>query len=432
MEEQIKDEKILKIIRDRLVIREDQKKNKGEVFTSPELVCEMLNTLPRDVWTNPKLKWLDPANGIGNFPVFAYYKLMNGLKNEIEDKDERSKHIIENILYMIEIDTINVNVSRKIFKMIDANAKPNIFKGSFLEDKWKDAFKIDKFDVIMGNPPYNNSNHIIFIKNSFKFLKKYLLFITPLTWLSPSSKSYKIIIKKNIILINNDSNYLKNKYFKNIGSTFSYFLIENIEDENDNDTIFIYYKNNIINKFNYNFKKIIYPPSIITPITLSINAKILNKENNNLFIRKDKNDYKNKSDGTYTYPHITFIKNNKPDIKYRNKKDIDQTKYKILLFRNGYLNPYFDEGLNGVGDNIHYKIINSKKKGNLFVKFFNSKLIKFIFKINKYSGYNHGLLMNMIDLSIIDNYKTFTEEDIYKYYGISKEEIELIDSVIKV
>jgi sorbitol-specific phosphotransferase system component IIBC len=36
----------------------------------------------------------------------------------------------------------------------------------------------------------------------------------------------------------------------------------------------------------------------------------------------------------------------------------------------------------------------------------------------------------MIDLSIIDNYKTFTEEDIYKYYGISKEEIELIDSVI--
>ena len=36
----------------------------GEVFTPIELICEMFDHLPKDIWTNPNLKWLDPANGI--------------------------------------------------------------------------------------------------------------------------------------------------------------------------------------------------------------------------------------------------------------------------------------------------------------------------------------------------------------------------------
>lgn len=43
----------------------------------------MLDKL-KEVWSDPTLKWLDPANGIGNYPVVAYYKLMDGLK-ELKD-----------------------------------------------------------------------------------------------------------------------------------------------------------------------------------------------------------------------------------------------------------------------------------------------------------------------------------------------------------
>ena len=52
----------------------------------------MLDKLPKDVWKNPNLKWLDPANGIGNYPIVAYYKLMEGLKNVkgYENKDKLS------------------------------------------------------------------------------------------------------------------------------------------------------------------------------------------------------------------------------------------------------------------------------------------------------------------------------------------------------
>ena len=81
-EDFIKDEKVLEIIRKRLSVREEEKNLYGEVFTPVELICEMFDHLPKEVWTNPNLKWLDPANGIGNFPVIAYYKLFDSLKKK--------------------------------------------------------------------------------------------------------------------------------------------------------------------------------------------------------------------------------------------------------------------------------------------------------------------------------------------------------------
>ena len=59
----------------------------------------MFSHLPKSVWTNPDLNWLDPANGIGNFPVVAFYKLNEGLKDWEPNENKRRKHIIDNMLY---------------------------------------------------------------------------------------------------------------------------------------------------------------------------------------------------------------------------------------------------------------------------------------------------------------------------------------------
>ena len=194
----IKDEKILKIIQERLVIREDEKKQHGEVFTPPELVCEMLITLPNFVWSKKDFKWLDPASGIGNYPVIVYYKLMEGLKKEIPDAKKRSKHIIENMLFMVELNPVNVRVCKKIFKMIDKDAVPNIAQANFLQDKWENKWGnnhkgLSKFQIIMGNPPYQNKkvenkkSQAIwpdFVESSIESLEKngYLVFVHPPGW----------------------------------------------------------------------------------------------------------------------------------------------------------------------------------------------------------------------------------------------------------
>ena len=71
-----KPKELLELINDCLKPKDVEKKQFGEVFTPFNLVNEMLDKLPSNVWTNKNLKWLDPASGMGNFPIAIYLKLI--------------------------------------------------------------------------------------------------------------------------------------------------------------------------------------------------------------------------------------------------------------------------------------------------------------------------------------------------------------------
>jgi hypothetical protein len=165
-----------------LGVSDIEKKKFGEVFTPFSLIEEMLNTLPKEVWNNPNLKWLDPANGIGNFPVVVLSRLMKGLETWEPDQEIRYKHIVENMLYVCDISPKNMFIYLMIF---DPNRKykMNFYRGSFLEDGFdihmKDIWNIDKFDIVMGNPPYQkgdtgtgNSIFQNFVEKSYTFSQK--------------------------------------------------------------------------------------------------------------------------------------------------------------------------------------------------------------------------------------------------------------------
>jgi hypothetical protein len=54
-----------------------------------------------NIWTNEKITWYDPATGMGNYPIIIYNKLMVGLQSKIPNVIERTKHIIEKQIYMV-------------------------------------------------------------------------------------------------------------------------------------------------------------------------------------------------------------------------------------------------------------------------------------------------------------------------------------------
>jgi site-specific DNA-methyltransferase (adenine-specific) len=166
----------------------------GEVMTPIEKVNEMLDTLPSDVWNNPNLKWLDPCNGVGTFPSVVVQRLMKGLKKVIPNKNKRYRHIVENMLYVCELQAKNMFIFHCIFD------RPNIFElntfyGSFLtkdfDEHMKNVWGVEKFDIIIGNPPYQESDggarssakplYNIFI-NKCKDITNKLLFIVPARW----------------------------------------------------------------------------------------------------------------------------------------------------------------------------------------------------------------------------------------------------------
>ena len=134
-----------------------EKKDFGEVFTPIELIEKMLEHLPKSDWSNPNLKWLDPANGIGNFPIVIFYKLDKGLEKWEPNTQKRRKHIIENMLFMMELQSNNNGIATKIFKQLCNNCIPNIWTIDSLKVSKDDILKhftIDRIDRIIGNPPF--------------------------------------------------------------------------------------------------------------------------------------------------------------------------------------------------------------------------------------------------------------------------------------
>jgi hypothetical protein len=230
-------EEIRDFIVDNLTIKTEEKNKYGEVFTPYDLIGEMLDTLPIEVWGNPKLTWLDPANGIGNFPMIVYSRLMDGLKKWQPDERKRSKHIIENMLFMVEINPKNVKISRRIF-----GENANIYCGDFLDRD----FGVEKFDIIIGNPPFNDSQENEgkkgggdslwpkFVIKTIELLKKnkYLLFVHPSGWRKPESAHSKNNGMFKLMAHDNQIKYLEihnttdgNKVF-NAGTRYDWYLLE--------------------------------------------------------------------------------------------------------------------------------------------------------------------------------------------------------------
>ena len=135
-----------------LMISEDQyKKIFGEVFTPAELVNEMLDKLPAEVWGNKDLTWCDPACGSGNFLYQTKIRLMDGLKDVIEDEKDREKWIVEKMLFGVELQRKNSYLC--MFKL-DPNDEFNV--NVACEDSLKFDFWGKKFDIVVGNPPYQD------------------------------------------------------------------------------------------------------------------------------------------------------------------------------------------------------------------------------------------------------------------------------------
>ena len=384
----------------------------------------MLDKLPQEVWINPDLKWLDPANGMGNFMIIIYFRLNEGLKDIFMNDEVRKKHILENMLYMSELNKKNCFITKQIFD-INNIFKLNIYNGDSLLLNTVKEWGLEKFDIIVGNPPYqevdadtNKSKggtnlYVKFINLSFNILNEngFLLFITPISWLGPSTNKqmgdnllHNIFLKYDLLYLN--INECK-KYF-NVGSTFSYYLIKKNIDDNIITTILSEYKKikttSLINLKEY--KHFNFLPIHINLETLKLVESIINKKNKFKIERSRKLDTSNKSGKEHlklikdvNFKYITYHTTTKTyysDVKLENYDN-----FKILLNMAGYLKPYLVNNCN-ITESKFYIEIDNETNGIHIINFLNSdKILKYI-DLCKYSGFNSRIVLESITYDILE------------------------------
>ena len=240
-------------LRNYVRVADTEVKSFGEVMTPIPLVEDMLDTLPSEVWSNKDLKWFDPCAGVGTFPSIVVQRLMKGLKKVIPNKNKRYRHIIENMIYVCELQAKNMFIFHCIFD------RPNIFEmntycGSFLDENFDkhmtDVWGVEKFDIVIGNPPYNDgstnkgSAHVLWDKFVVKSLDTlidggYLNFVHPSGWRNIDGgfkKTQSIMKEKDFIYL--EMHDMKDG-FKTFGAEtrYDFYCLRNTNTDNHITTI---------------------------------------------------------------------------------------------------------------------------------------------------------------------------------------------------
>lgn len=249
------DTEIDTFVKKQLPVKLKEKDKYGEVFTPPQFIDKILDLFPKTVWSNPRVKWLDPTAGVGFFMIMIYRRLMTGLAKWETSPKKRSDHIIENMLYMVELNRVNCRICKRLF-----GPHSNIVCADFLSDFTFPNNTALVFNCIVGNPPFQDDyglndagNRILGGKNKLYeriFLKAfdllsdggYLSFIVPDNMFSGNgSEAYNVLICNAVPFISfSPSNQT---YFPTIQQYICYFLLNKVEkrvettiETNENDS----------------------------------------------------------------------------------------------------------------------------------------------------------------------------------------------------
>lgn len=352
--------------------------------TPIDCVEEMISKIPEDFWKQPGIKILDPCCGCGNFPFVIYSNLK---------KYHSKSHILENILYFNEINSKRLNVLKSVFNYQTLNTSNE----DYLE------FDCDiKFDLIVANPPYakllpngkrasKNHNMIgLFINKSFELLNKkgYLLFITPDNWMSFADRNtlIKVITSKQIHYINI---HTAKKYFKKIGSSFVWYLIENVEYHKDITIEGIWKKKNYIDTVKSEVRRFI--PLYYNSIIQRIINKTIDKQNEKFKVETSSDLHKYTKKQLISYEKNEIYKHKLihtlKQTVWASRKHKYQDGYKVFISTTSYYGTFVDNC--GMTQSVAFIRCETEEQALKISKVLNHPLYKFLNDICRYGNFNN-------------------------------------------
>ncbi len=493
-----------------------------EVFTPPTVANAMLDLLPKEIWRDPSIKILDPACKSGVFLREATKRFIEGEADKIPDLQARIDHIFHKQLYGIAITELTSLMSRRSlycskypngpfsvchFESPEGNIRYHFTKHIWNNDgkcsicgapysefgkreekglenhayefihvlKPEEIFNM-KFDVIIGNPPYqlatggglDNSTaatqakpiYNIFVEQATKLNPKYITMIIPSRWYNGGIglKDFReSMINDGHISVLVDYVNSKDCFGNvNIAGGICYFLwdrdnlhktckVVNISGDHE-DTAY-----RPLNEFKSFFVRSNQSMKIIKKIQAKNNHFMTEMVSSmdTFGLPTQEHGHKDKRDGDIVLLHSEGSNSQGKSYINRNKvtKNLDLIdKYKVKISRmipqNGEVGIDPSKGYRSIAgpyilgpgevDTFSYLNIgffDTKDEAINFFNYIQCKFPRFMLRTT-YSGVNVSQ-GNFAFVPIMDFTKSWTDKELYEYFDLDDDEINLIEQTMR-
>lgn len=396
-------------------------------FEIEPLVAEMLDQLPKSVWTSTTTTFFDPAIGGGQFV------------REIETRLRNAGHSDDNIrsrVFGFEESDLHIRFAVNKYNLV----------GQYKKMSYDEFFALDetmKFDNVVGNPPFQEGGRSDaanklwphFVKKSSEIVADggYVAMITPTGWMQPTADIGKgtgknavsifndIFKENNLIVANINSSTLQKTHFADVGSTFSYFVFE--KGQYKGSTYLVTNEGS----FYFDIRSVTGLPKVTNYLTLSIVQKMTGSP----FMFVDQNHGHNGKESeqkTALCTHTLYHTNAKGGKHIFGERSPFASKPKVIITTSGRYNPIFDNQI-GFSNMCMALVFDSELDGKRATSILSSKLYRFWIEMQKFSGFVPRNLV--LKLPALPLNQEWHDADIYKHFGLTQEEIDYIEANVK-
>ena len=397
-------------------------KSSNDEPTPIDCISEMMSKIPNEIWQKNDLSILDPCCGNGNFSIPIIFELL---------KHHEKKTILENILEFNDINEGRLENVRNVFCSETYNLQ--ITNHDFITfDNPK------KYDLIVANPPYAkllengkraSKNHNLikdFIEKALSQLKPngYLLFITPDNWMSFADRNLLIEIITSLQIIHLDIHTAK-KYFKKIGSSFTWYIIQNCAFYKNINVSGIWKKKEYASSVISKQRK--YIPLLYNQTVQNILSKTIDNTTLPKFAVKTSSDLHKYTKAEYICDEKTNVFTHKlihtpSQTVYASRPHKFQEGYKVFISTTDKYSVFIDNC--GMTQSIVFILCSNEEQAKKYLHILQHPLYVFINNICRWGNFNNIRILQSFPIPSIEY--SGNHQEIYNYFNITEEEIEYI------